>query len=96
MTSKTKIVPRGPWILVKPDAAEAKGTEHGFIVPSNVEKEQKARGRVIDVGGDVHGVEEGDVVVYGAYAGEELKVREGAKEAEYRLLHDDDVIAFLR
>ena len=96
MTSKTKIVPRGPWILIKPDAAEAKGTASGFIVPSNVEKEQKARGIVIAVGPDTDNVEKDDVVVYGAYAGEELKVREGDKEVEYRLLHDEDVIAFIR
>ena len=34
-------------------------------------------------------------VVYGTFAGETIKTREGGKEIERKLLHDDDVIAFI-
>lgn len=96
MSTKTKIEARGPWILVKPEAADERENEQGLIIPANEEQEQKARGTVVSVGSKVVGVDKGDQVVYGAFAGEVLKLREGGKDVEYKLLHDDDVIAFIR
>jgi chaperonin GroES len=94
--SALKIEPRGKYILVKQDPEDARENEVGLIIPGNVEQEQKAQGKVEAVGGEVKGVKKGDRVVFGAYAGETIKTRENLKDVEYKLLHDDDVIAFLR
>ena len=92
----SKIIPRGKYILVKPEAKESKENEVGLLSPSNEEEEEKARGIVESVGTDVNGVKKGDKIIYGVFAGETLKLRENAKEVEYKLLHDDDVIAFIK
>jgi chaperonin GroES len=93
---KLKIIPRGKWILVTPAAAESRETEQGLIIPEREEKEQKAQGIVEAVGAEVKDVKAGDRVVYGAYAGETIKTREDGKEVEHKLLHDDDVIGFIK
>jgi len=93
---KIRIIPRGKYMLVRPDGTDARENENGLIIPSNVEQEQKATGRVEAVGSDVKDVKVGDRVAYGAYAGETIKQREDGKEVERKLLYDDDVIAFLK
>jgi chaperonin GroES len=93
---KIKIVPRGKYMLVLPDSEDSRTNENGLIIPSNVEQEQKATGKVEAVGSEVKDVKVGDRVAYGAYAGETIKQREDGKEVERKLLFDDDVIAFLR
>jgi len=92
----TKIVPRGKNVLVKRDEAEPRETESGLVVPESVEKEQKAFGTVAAVGPEITDVKKGDRVVYGAYAGEDIEVVERGAKVEYKLLDDEDVIAFLR
>ncbi len=91
----TKVVPRGKYILVKPDEKESKQNEVGLLAPSNEEAEEKAQGVVEGFGSEVKGIKKGDKVVYGVFAGEILKLRKDGKEVEYKLLHDDDVIAFI-
>ena len=95
-TKKTKIIPRGKYILVRPDSADSRENENGLIIPSTVEQEQKAFGRVEAVGSEIKDVKIGDRCVYGAYAGETIRQREDGKEVERKLLFDEDVIAFLR
>lgn len=92
----TKVQPRGKYVLVRPDEAEARESEHGILVPDAVEQEQRAQGIVIAVGEEVKDIKEGDKVIYGAYAGENLKLLESAKKVDYKLLHTDDVIAFIK
>ncbi len=92
----TKIEPRGKYILVKPDEEQSKENDAGLFVPQNTESEERAQGKVCGFGEEVKGVKKGDQVVFGVLAGEVLKVRENGKEVEYKLLHDDDVIAFVR
>lgn len=94
--TKTKIIPRGKYILVKPDSGTVRETEHGLSVPKDVEQEQKAMGEVIEVGSEIKDIKKGERVVYGAYAGENIKILEGGAKILYKLLHTDDVIAFIK
>lgn len=93
---KIKIIPRGKYVLVKPESDEPRESEHGLLVPSDVEQEKKARGLVIDVGKEIKDIIRGDKVVYGAYSGETLKILENSVKVEYKLLHTDDIIAFIK
>ena len=94
--NKIKIVPRGKWLLVRPVEAGSKENEHGLLLPDNDEKEQKAQGTVEAVGDEVKGIKKGEKVLYGAFAGENLKQHEGGKDVNFKLLLDEDVIAFIR
>jgi chaperonin GroES len=95
-TKKTKIIPRGQYVLVKPDGEDSRTNENGLIIPAKVEQEQKATGVVEAVSSEVKDIKVGDRVAYGVYAGESIKQREDGKEVERKLLHSDDIIAFLR
>lgn len=93
---KPKIIPRGKYMLIKPEVVDEREQDNGLIIPRTVEQEQKAQGTVEAVGSEISDVKVGDKVVYGAYAGEAMQMRENGKEVEYKLLHDDDVIAFIK
>ncbi len=95
MTMK-KIQPRGKWVLVRPVDPESSINEAGLYIPDSTEKEQKAQGTVEAVGSEINDIKKGDHVVYGAYAGETLGTTEKGKKVELKLLHDDDIIAFLK
>ncbi len=88
---KPRIRPRKNQILVEPDPEESRESAHGIITPSNVEQERKAVGTVQAVGPDIRDVSKGDRVIYGAFAGEKLKLG----DQEFVLLFDEDVLAFL-
>ena len=87
-----KITPRGKWVLVKPLIDENKENEFGLLVPATDEKEQKSQGTVESVGEEVKGIKKGDVVIYGAFAGENIKTN----DTEYKLLLDEDIIAYVK
>jgi len=96
MTMKIqKITPRGKQILVQPNSEKSRVSEHGLLTPSNIEQEKKAVGLVIATGPEIKDVKKGNKVIFGAYAGEKIKLHNGAKEVEYVLLYDEDVLAFL-
>lgn len=90
-----KVIPRGKYVLIKPDKNEAKENENGLLMPSNHEVEEKAVGEVVAVG-DVKDIKKGDRVIFGMFAGETIEVPEKGKKVEYKLLHDDDIIAFIK
>ena len=83
-------------VLIKPDAVEQKTASGLYIASSAQEKPQ--RGTVVAVGAgkmndrgeriplDVH---EGDVVIYGKFGGNEIKV----DGEEYLLMRADDIYA---
>ena len=83
-------------VLIKPDAAEQK-TASGLYIASNAQ-EKPQRGTVVAVGAgklndkgerlplDVH---EGDVVIYGKFGGNEIKV----DGEDYLLMRADDIYA---
>lgn len=96
MSKNQKIIPRKNQILVQPDGEESRELGSGLLLPNAVEQEQKAVGTVRAVGPDIKDVKVGDRVIYGAYAGETIKMREGSKDVEFRLLFDEDVLAFIK
>ncbi|MDD2807390.1 MAG: co-chaperone GroES [Patescibacteria group bacterium] len=87
-----KLKPLGNRIVVEP-LTEAETTKSGIILPETVDKEKKAEGKVVAIGDGAkiitRGLKEGDTVLFGKYAGEEVKLG----EVEYKILSDDDVLA---
>ncbi len=77
-------------VLVKPHEAEDK-TASGIIIPDSA-KEKPRQGTVILVGApkkdEEMEVKEGDVVLYGKYAGQELTI----DGEEYLLLSQSDIL----
>jgi len=77
-------------VLVKPNEAEEK-TASGIIIPDSA-KEKPRQGKVVLVGAakkdEVMEVKEGDQVLYGKYAGQELAI---AGE-DYLLISQSDVL----
>ena len=80
-------------VVVKPAPAEEK-TAGGIIIPDTA-KEKPQRGEVIAVGpgkdGNLMTVQEGDIVLYGKYAGQELNY-EGS---DYLIMREDDILVVL-
>jgi len=87
-----KILPRGKYILVKPDEEKTYESANGVFMPGNVEQEKKSIGKVLSVGSEIKDVKRGDHVIFGMFAGDKIEL----KKVEYVLLHDDDVLAFLK
>ena len=87
------IKPLADRVLVKPAAAEEK-TVGGIIIPDTA-KEKPQKGTVIAVGNGTKDhamtVKVGDTVLYGKYAGTELKL-EGT---DYLIMREDDILAII-
>jgi len=66
-------------------------TEGGILLPSTDREMQKAEGTVKFVGPDVETVKVGDLVVYGRYAGTEIK-----DGKDLHVITEDDVLYFKR
>lgn len=94
-TSTPKIKPRGKQILVQPDPEVSRQGDFGLVLPSSVEQEQKAVGTVIAVGPDIKDVKKGDRVIYAAFGGESIGFSRDPKKVDYKLLFDEDVLAFI-
>ncbi len=88
-----KIKPLADRVLVEPAAAETT-TASGIIIPDNA-KEKPQKGTVVAAGkgtkDDPITVKVGDTVLYGKYAGTELKY-EGK---EYLIMRESDIFAIL-
>lgn len=87
------IKPLADRVLIEPTAAE-EVTMGGIIIPDSA-KEKPLKGKVLAVG---HGtkdepmvLKEGDVVLYGKYAGTEIEV-DGEK---YLMMRQNDVLAIV-
>ncbi len=89
--SEVNIKPLGTRVLVEPQAAETK-TVSGIIIPDSAQ-EKPQRGVVVATGNgtkdEAMELKVGDVVLYGKYAGTELK-HEGS---EYLIMGQSDVLA---
>jgi len=89
--------PLGDKVLILPVTAEEK-TKSGIYIPDTA-KEAPAEGEVIALGtgklagGKVHtfSVKKGDKVLYGKYAGDEVKF-EGK---EYKIMKEDEILGIL-
>ncbi|MFV1951528.1 MAG: co-chaperone GroES [Nitrospinota bacterium] len=84
-------------VLVKP--LEAKETNSGIIIPDTA-KEKPQEGEIVAVGsGKIMEdgkrqpleVKKGDKVIYGKYAGTEVKIENN----EYLLMREDDILGIL-
>ncbi|CAI8428103.1 co-chaperone GroES [Flavobacteriaceae bacterium] len=88
-----KIKPLADRVLVEPMAAETK-TASGIIIPDNA-KEKPQKGKVVAVGNGTKDekmtVSIGDTVLYGKYAGTELKL-EGQ---DYLIMRESDILAIV-
>ena len=91
--------PLGDRVIVKPAEAEEQ-TASGLVIPDTAQ-EKPQRGEVVAVGEgkrDDDGeripvdVAVGDVIIYGKYGGQEIKI-EGI---EYKILDERDVIAIVQ
>ena len=80
-------------VVVKPFPAEEK-TSGGLILPDTA-KEKPQKGEVIAIGpgkdGNLMTVQEGDVVLYGKYSGQELNY----KGEDYLIMREDDILVIL-
>ncbi len=72
---------------------EVTTTASGIIIPDNA-KEKPLQGKVLAVGPDAkeEGISEGDVVVFGKYAGNEITL----DGKEYLILNSDDILGILK
>ena len=80
-------------VVIKPAPAEEK-TKGGIIIPDTA-KEKPQRGEVVAVGpgkdGNLMTVQEGDIVLYGKYAGQELYY----DGQDYLIMREDDILVIL-
>lgn len=87
------IKPLADRVLVEPQQAETK-TASGIIIPDNA-KEKPQKGTVVAVGKGTKDepttVKVGDSVLYGKYAGTELKL-EGT---DYLIMRESDILAIV-
>jgi chaperonin GroES len=91
--SKLSIKPLADRVVIEPQAAETK-TASGIIIPDSA-KEKPQQGKVVAVGNGTKDepltVKVGDNVLYGKYAGTELKL-EGN---DYLIMRESDIFAIL-
>lgn len=95
----TSIKPLGNRVLVK--RAKAQTTKGGILLPDTAQEKPK-EGVIIETGpgkmnddGQVEAlnVKKGDRILFGSYAGTEVKMNEG--EEEYLILSEDDILGIL-
>ena len=88
-----KIKPLADRVLIEPMAAETK-TASGIIIPDNA-KEKPQKGKVVAVGSgtkdEKRTVNVGDTVLYGKYAGTELKF----DGQDYLIMRESDILAIV-
>ena len=87
------IKPLADRVLVEPMEAETK-TASGIIIPDNA-KEKPQKGKIVAVGPGTKDnpitVKKGDTVLYGKYAGTELKL----DGKEYLIMRENDIFAII-
>ncbi len=89
-----KLKPLGNRVVVQ-SLTEEETTKSGIILPETVDKEKKAEGKILAIGDGEKitklGLKVGDKVLFGKYAGEEVKL----DDVEYKILSDEDVLAVI-
>ncbi len=89
-----KLKPLGNRVVVEP-LTEEETTKSGIVLPDTIDKEKKAEGKILAIGDGEKiqklGLKVGDKVLFGKYAGEEVKV----DKVEYKILSDEDVLAVI-
>ena len=86
-----KLKPLGDRVLVKP-VKEEEVTKSGIVLPDTVDKEKKAEGEIVAIGGGdkikALSLKEGDKVIYGKYGGDEVEI----DGEEHKILTHEDVL----
>jgi chaperonin GroES len=87
------IKPLADRVVIEPLAAETQTASGLFIPDSAQEKQQKGKVVAVGAGKKDHDmtVKEGDIVLYGKYAGTELKV----DGTDYMIMKEDDILAIV-
>ena len=98
---KVKITPLGDRVVVLPLEAE-QVTASGIVIPDTAKGEKPQEGVVIALGNGGIGkdcanptefLKVGDKVLFGKYAGDEVKLKdENGKDIEVKILHLDSVL----
>lgn len=87
------IKPLADRVIIEPVAAETQ-TASGIIIPDTA-KEKPQKGTVVAVGSgkkdEPMTVKVGDAVLYGKYAGTELKL----EQKDYLIMREDDILAII-
>ncbi|MCB0459204.1 MAG: co-chaperone GroES [Flavobacteriaceae bacterium] len=90
---KLNIKPLADRVVIEPLAAETK-TASGIYIPDSA-KEKPQQGKVVAVGNGTKDepltVKVGDTVLYGKYAGTELKLDGG----DYLIMRESDILAII-
>lgn len=91
--AKLNIKPLGDRVLVEPSKQEEK-TSGGIIIPDTA-KEKPQKGTVVAIGNGTKDekmeVKVGDTVLYGKYAGTELKL----EAKDYLIMRQSDILAII-
>ena len=91
--AKVNIKPLADRVLIEPMAAETK-TASGIIIPDTA-KEKPQKGKVVAVGPGTKDedmtVKVGDSVLYGKYAGTDLKL----DGVDYLIMRESDILAIV-
>ncbi|PQL93123.1 co-chaperone GroES [Apibacter adventoris] len=91
--SELSIKPLADRVIIEPAAAETK-TASGIIIPDSA-KEKPQEGTVVAVGtgkkDEPMTVKKGDKVLYGKYAGTELKLN----GKDYLIMRESDILAII-
>jgi chaperonin GroES len=90
---KLNIKPLADRVVIEPSQAEEK-TSGGIIIPDTA-KEKPQKGVVVSVGpgkkDEPMTVKEGDLVLYGKYAGTEISIEGG----DYFIMRESDIVAVI-
>lgn len=84
-----RIIPIGPRVLVRRDE-RVKETGGGIVIPEDAQK-APVWGVVVEVGDRPASVSRGQRVLFGAYAGTEIKVP--GDEGQYLMLRQEEIMA---
>ena len=94
-----KLKPLYDRVIILPIEKEDK-TASGIVIPETASKEKPQKGKIVAVGPgrlDDSGkiipmnVKVGDMVLYGKYSGDEVKI----DNVEYKILHEDNIFAIV-
>ena len=92
--TKINIIPLADRVIIKQEDAETK-TASGIIIPDGAQ-EKPQKGKVIAVGKGTKEnkmtVKIGDSILYGKYAGTELK----HNEEDYLIMKESDILAIIK
>ena len=92
--SKINITPLADRVIIKQAAAETT-TASGIIIPDTAQ-EKPQKGNVMAIGNGTKDnpitVKTGDTVLYGKYAGTELKY----KDEDYLIMKESDILAIIK